>query len=682
MTSKMNILELLKIVAPILPAPIYWEDVDSVLLGGNEAVFSATGAMLAEAYVGKSLFELYPPEMANHIKRHNEEVMRTGKTLAQEEAIADIATGELKYFTAIKAPLRDNEGNTVGIVGTSIDITRQKKLLEDLKLAKENAELANLAKTEFIANMSHDIRTPLSGIIGMSRFLEEKTSDPEEKQYARWVNESGEQLLKLLNGVLDVVSAAHLSEHDLLTDCFDIRQSVEDIVQLEKPTVQMKNLEFRINIDKQVPQFIICDRFKLNRILLNLIGNAIKFTQQGYIALDIKQLSSDQNTVKLLFSVSDTGPGIPKSLQSRVFEQFYRITPSYLGDHQGHGVGLHIAEKYVNLLGGKLQLESVEGQGATFYFILSLAIGEEKNSLAKPLTPTKNNDHPASLTKSTAKSSLNSAANSQPLLLLVEDNEIALRMIEMNAEKTGCHYISVTNGEEALKIAKSRKFDLIITDIGLPGLSGNELTQQIREWEKRFNKSPVPIIGLTAHGLDETENTSLQAGMNQILSKPIKLSMLKSVLTHFLPAQFTPLSPDEENKNISFASDLPDTENKLFLLNDYSLLDVKESLTHLGDETILRELLNSMISEEIPQVLCRLKEAYKVLNWDSIEKLAHHLKSSALYCGTIRLKYACQYLERYRKAGHDRLLDKLYQQLIKVIHDTEQSIQWWLDRKS
>lgn len=684
MQKKAKILELLKIVAPILPAPIYWEDVNSVLLGGNEAVFTATGAVLAEAYVGKTLFELYPADMAAHIKQHNEEVMRTGKVLAQEEAIRDIATGELKYFTAIKAPLRDDEGKIIGIVGTSIDITEQKKLLDDLKRAKENAESANHAKTEFIANMSHDIRTPLSGIIGMSRFLEEKAVDLEEKRYALWVNESGEQLLKLLNGVLDVISAAHLSEEDIVADCFNLRQSIEDIVQLERPTIHEKNLEFKVDIDKRIPDYIICDRFKLNRILLNLVGNAIKFTQKGYIKLSIEQISQSEKSVTLKFSVRDTGPGIPSSLQSKVFEQFYRISPSYKGDHHGHGIGLHIAEKYVTLLGGQIQLESVEGEGTTFFFTIPLMIGQKKDALEDSLPttePTKEKKAPQAISEPHANDDLPSIhSDSGVTLLLVEDNEIALRMIEMNAQKSGCYYVSATNGEDAFELATSKKFDLIVTDIGLPGLSGNELTRKIRKWEKSLNKEPIPIIGLTAHGLTEAENESLNAGMNQVLSKPIKLAVLESVLFRFLPQLFNKAPVMEPEKTL-LGEDLPDTEAKLFVVDSYPLLDCKEGISNLGSEMVLKDLLNSMISEEIPPTLKRLEEAYTRADWALIEKLAHHFKSAALYCGTIRLKYACQYIERYYKAGHRELLDKLYQQLIKVIHETEEYIRHWLQQE-
>ncbi|KTD33266.1 sensory box histidine kinase/response regulator [Legionella nautarum] len=659
----------LKNVVKYAPGLFYWKDKNSVYLGCNEGFANLAGLESSAEVVGKTDFDLIWKDRAQLYVDVDQEVIRTGKARLNHEE--NIAVSQGQTITAItnKVPMYDNQHNVIGILGITTNITEQKRLLEDLKRAKENAESANQVKTEFIANMSHDIRTPLSGIIGMSRFLEEKASNEEEKQYARWVNESGEQLLKLLNGVLDVVSAAHLSEHDIQAECFNLRQSINDIVQLEKPTIFQKNLKFKVDIDEEIPQFIVCDRFKLNRILLNLVGNAIKFTEHGYIGLSVKQISKQQDIVNLKFSVSDTGPGIPKTLQSKVFERFYRISPSYKGDHQGHGVGLHIAEKYVALMGGEIELESVEGKGTTFYFTISLAIGEEKNA---------NIPIESKTVLSTSESSLEQNTPSQISLLLVEDNDIALRMIELIAEKAGCRYISVTDGEQALALAKSKEFDLIITDIGLPGLSGNELTSRIRDWEKELHKAPIPIVGLTAHGLVEAKNESIQAGMNQVLSKPITLPVLKTVLSQLLPRQFSKneIKGDTKEQSLNFANT---EEEKLFFLNNHPNLDIELGLYNFGNEAVLRDLLTSMHAEEIPHTLTKLEQAYSELNWKKIEALAHKLKSSALYCGTEKLKFACQYLECYHKSGQTQFLEPLYQQLITVLNETEQFIKNWLE---
>jgi len=365
MQNKAKMIELLKIVTPILPAPIYWEDVNSLLLGGNEAVFSATGAMLAEAYVGKTLFELYPADMAAHIKQHNEQVMRTGKTLSQEEAIRDISTGELKYFTAIKAPLRDDEGTIIGIVGASIDITEQKKLLNDLKLAKEVAEYANQAKSQFIANMSHDIRTPLTGVIVISEVMEKNLINSKEKECALLINDSGKQLLNLLDGILDGISVNNFNDDALKFESFHLQAFIQDIVQLELPAIKAKNLDLKIIISDKSPKLITTDKTKLHRILLNLLGNAIKFTQKGHVGIEIKPL--DQT--RLRFSIIDTGTGIPDDLQSKIFDRFFKIS-STVNTQKGHGIGLNLAQSYANLLGGEIKLSSKINQGSQFYFDL------------------------------------------------------------------------------------------------------------------------------------------------------------------------------------------------------------------------------------------------------------------------------------------------------------------------
>lgn len=661
-------------VVKYAPGFFYWKDCNSVYQGCNDEFARLAGLESIDQVKGKTDFDLIWKERAELYVEIDKLVLETGEARLNHEEKITISSN--KTITAItnKVPLLDDKNNIIGILGITTDIT-------DLKEAKEKAEAANNAKTEFIANMSHDIRTPLSGIIGMSKFLEDKTNDPEEKQYALWVNESGEQLLKLLNGVLDIVSAAHLSEDDVHQDTFDLRQSIEDIVQLEKPTVHQKNLKFHVEIDPQIPQYIVSDRFKLNRILLNLVGNAIKFTEQGYIAVQIKQLAKDKKNVTLKFSVIDTGLGIPKSLQSKIFERFYRISPSYKGDHHGHGVGLHIVEKYVALLGGEIQLESEKGKGTTFYFTISLAIGEPKNAitLSQSITSPLPSVH-TDLLNSTIRQKPLSTPNQEgmPSILLVEDNFIALRMAERITEQAGCCYTSVANGEEALELAKSKHFDLILTDIGLPGISGNELTRLIREEEKGAKKTPIPIVGLTAHGLIDAENESLEAGMNQLLSKPIKLPMLQMILTKFIGDKFIrpPSESTQEEKNLGL--DLPDNDKKLFALDDYPLLDINEGITNLGNDAILRELLSTMALQELPNELVRLQKAYAESNWNKVEELAHKLKSGAVYCGTLKLKFACQYLERYRKAGHEKLLDKLYLQLLKVIEETNHSIHDWL----
>nr|WP_232220593.1 histidine kinase dimerization/phospho-acceptor domain-containing protein [Legionella tunisiensis] len=271
--------------------------------------------------VGKTNFDMPWKDQAEELNKLNNLVMETGIPHTAEE-YAVMANGMAIYISQ-KVPLRNKNNEIVGVLGISLDITERKKMEVALRRAKENAEVANQAKTEFIANMSHDIHTPLSGIVGMSKLLEKQVQDSEQKQYARWINESGEQLLELLKGVLDIVSADNIRESDVQEESFDLRKNIQDISQLVQPTVQMKKIQLHIEIDEAVPQHVITDGTKLHRVFLNLLGNAIKFTDKGSITIKIRVLANESDYVQLRFSIIDTGIGIPDELQVRIFDRFF-----------------------------------------------------------------------------------------------------------------------------------------------------------------------------------------------------------------------------------------------------------------------------------------------------------------------------------------------------------------------
>ncbi len=254
-----------------------------------------------------------------------------------------------------------------------------------------------------------------------------------------------------------------------------------------------------------------------------------------------------------------------------------------------------------------------------------------------------------------------------PLILLVEDNIIALKLVETIVVQSGCHHLSAINGEQALELAKTIDFRLIITDIGLPGISGTELTSQIREWEQSLNKKPTPIIGLTAHTLHASKSKCLQAGMDKVLTKPIYLDEMQDLVLQFI------------KKNTSTLSEELKSELKTYALDQFPLFDHIEGMKNIGDERVLRDLLILLISKAIPEDLVSLEMAYKNQDWSKIEDLAHKIKSGALYCGTKKMEYACLYLERYPKNGSPDLLEKLYQQLIVAVSETKHFVEKWLE---
>lgn len=683
-----------KIIA-CMPGNVYWLDKNSVFLGCNNNVAKMLGLRSRTDIIGMTHAETaklghWSEGQAESFERDDKAVIATGipKINVEEPPITDV-TGKKIQFLSSRVPLYDSDHNVMGVVGISIDISERKKLEQDLLLAKNAAEAANQAKTQFIANMSHDIRTPLSGIVGMSELLEDEVHDAKQKQYAEWINQCGEQLLGLLNGILDVVSADNISENDLREETFDLRHCLNDLVQLERPSTLLKGLDLRLEVEPQVPRYIVSDRTKIHRTLLNLLGNAIKFTEKGSVSIIVKLIQQNAEQAQLQFRVSDTGIGIPQDLQDKVFDRFFRVTPSYKGIYSGHGIGLHIAQSYVNLLGSEIKLESTEGKGTSFYFDLLVQIGCKEN--VKPLAlPTHK------LKKATPQPQALAVAEESapeyvvmdpncPNILLVEDNSIARNMAEAIAHKAGYQITSASNGEKAFELAKTEKFDLIITDVGLPGISGHQLAKLIREWEAVQGKKPIPILGLTAHLWDKTKAECLESGMNEVFCKPITLKLIQHIANRYQSfSTIVAQAPFEETLTDAVGKlgvDLPDSEAALFELDSFSIFDTQAAMaSHNGDLRLLFQSLDNFLNKETPEDLLLLKAAHLNQNWEQIEQLAHKMKGGVIYLGMIRLRYACQYLERYRKAGHSINLDNLYHQLIAVTEETIQTVQAWLKK--
>lgn len=590
--------------------------------------------------------------------------------------------GEIRWIMDNGFPLYDDKGICYGVTGIAIDVTEQKKQEEELRLAKEIAEKANSAKDEFIQNMSHDIRTPLIGIIGMAGLLEQEVQKRQEKEYAQMIQMSGEQLLVLLNSILDIVSASSSKEHLIKTHSFDLYELIKSICELELPTIKIKKLELHLTIDSSIPKWIITDPVKLHRIILNLLSNAIKFTKKGSIKINIAAKPLEEaEQIELEIIISDSGIGIPEEEQTKIFDRFYRASPSYKGLYTGHGVGLHIVQKYIELLKGTISVESNEQEGTKFKIKIPVLIDFTKSeskhdlSLISSSSRLEHVEHWINTSSTTSTNHVEIIDPESPLLLLVEDNAIALRLVETIVKQANCRYMSAHSGEQALDLIHAHKFDLILSDIGLPGISGGELTLAIRAYEQKINQSSTPIVGLTAHVLDAVKRECLAAGMNKVMMKPIKLTVLQNLIDEFIASQKGQLNSEPSHYA---GPDLPPSENELFQLDSYLLLDEENGITNLGDRSTLKELLQLMINEALPQDLKAIDQAYAHKNWTQVERLANKIKSEALYSGAIRLKFAAQYLERCDKAVHFHLLEALYKQFCTTVTQTILVILEWL----
>ena len=516
-------------IVAFMPGHVYWKDLEGIYLGCNDRQARSLGLVSSAEIIGKTDFELpWPAGSAEIFRKNDLQVIETGMSVvAEEKALID---GEKSILLTEKIPLQDKQGRVIGVLGISVDITDRKKLEAELQIAKEAAEAANHAKSEFLANMSHDIRTPLTGIIGASQLLFDYLRTEESIHILNIIIASSERLLHLLNHILAGISAENINEGLINLEIVDLDDKLKSIYELELPQALVKDLNLKLLIDPKIPKYLKCDILKLERILINLIGNSLKFTEkQGHIEIGAKVIDSNNHMVEIEFSVTDTGIGIPSQQSAQIYDHFARINPADEGKYSGNGIGLFIVKKYIDLLGGTIHFSSKEGEGTSFVFNLKFEIvttldnqydinKTEKLSLAKLHALSKDNDE-------------GDKKIVHPTILLIEDEPLIRVVIQKLFEGCGATVYAVEDGEKGLIEAKKRKYDLIVTDIGLPDMSGDEFTAAFRQWEKKSTHSTT-IAGLTAHADEPLKESCLFAGMDYIFIKPINMEMTNMILNN------------------------------------------------------------------------------------------------------------------------------------------------------
>lgn len=349
-----------------LPGSIYWKNADGVYLGVNKHSHEMMKTVNLEhkSIIGKTDYDLFPKDVADVFRKNDLLVLQKGQTITEEEPT--FVDNKKIYQLSTKKPLRDDTGKIVGIVGNTVDISYLKKIEAELRTAKEKAEDANRIKTEFIHNMEHDIRTPFSGIWGLASYLWERETDPEKKEYLGDITRSAKELLDYCNGILDF-SRIEQGDFPVLLKKFSIKEVLNNIIIVEKPAAKHKDLNLILDCSSNVPSVLIGDRYRLYRILINLVSNAIKFTIEGKIKLIVKNVKQKgHKEVIIKFIVEDTGIGIPKEKQDFIFEKFSRVSQANRGIYKGIGLGLRIVRQFVAEMEGEIDITSKAGEGTIF----------------------------------------------------------------------------------------------------------------------------------------------------------------------------------------------------------------------------------------------------------------------------------------------------------------------------
>lgn len=621
------------------PALIWRSGVDAKCDYFNKSWLDFTGRTM-EQEIGDGWAENVHPEDLDRCYKTYMEAFDTQQSFDMEYRLRRY-DGHYRWILDMGRPFKDLDGNFGGYLGSCYDITESKEAAGTLQRAKEAAEAASLAKSEFLANMSHEIRTPMNGIIGLTELLALTPLNTEQKEYIDIIRSSSSMLLKIINDILDF-SKIEAGRLDIEKIDFNLRNTVEKTVDAFALRAHEKGLELNCYIEDDVPDALFGDPGRLRQILVNLIGNAVKFTEEGEVTVSIQKVKEDLNTVQLKCIVSDTGIGILPEKKEHIFKSFTQADGSYTRRYGGTGLGLSISKRLVELMEGDITLESKVGQGSTFSFIIPLESKTGEEAGDKRLLTRHILDEKGHCKGSGTANGLNGR---QLEILLAEDNFVNKRLIAVLLEKRGWNVTAVSNGVEALEILNVRSFDLILMDVQMPEMDGLEATRLIRKREEGKGIH-VPIIAMTAYAMKGDREKCLEAGMDDYLSKPVCSEELYQAVEQIL----------------NIASDI--RKNKTKLPGGLSnLLEIFK-----GDKEQVEELIRFFI-DDYPKQLEKLTEYIQEGNLKDMEKTVHHLKGNVLNFGWGNAyKQACE-LEKIARSGAAEpdkamnLLEKLQEEL-------------------
>jgi PAS domain S-box-containing protein len=494
-----------------IPDLIWLKDLNGVYLNCNSTFETFFGAKESEI-IGKTDYDFVSKELADFFREHDLKAMESGKSSINEEWLTFSTTGYYGLFETIKTPMCDRDGRLIGVLGIARDITDRKRTEAQLIEMKDKAEAASKVKSEFLANMSHEIRTPLNGALALLQLLKTTPLSVQQSEYLRAVNISLQRLNRLLADILDItkIEAGKLKIEEAE---FQVKLLEGAILEIFNQAVKARGNTLEFVWSGEIPEILIGDEARLLQILFNLVGNAIKFTENGRVGIEISFSPSSDSRIFMHIVVSDTGIGITDEQINEVLEPFVQVEGKYARRFQGVGLGLSIVRKLVHLMNGELAIDNGGRLGTSMYLSLPFTVTGISHFKGKPIGE--------GLTEKQIRSLK---------ILLAEDEEISSFAAKMLLENLGHSVTCARNGLEVVQLLSAERFDLIFMDIQMPLMDGEEATRKIRSSKELGRKSEIPIIATTAFAMTGDREKFLAAGMNDYVSKPISMKEIEKVL--------------------------------------------------------------------------------------------------------------------------------------------------------
>ncbi len=510
--------KILRAMIDNVPDFMYVKDLECRFLVANLSVARQMGAKTSDELLGKNDFDFYPREIALTFHEDELRVIRSGQAEINREEEGLDSQGNVSQVMTTQVPLRDKNGRVTGLVGIGRDITHLKKVQEEMQKAREAAEAASRAKSEFLANMSHEIRTPLNGVMGMTELALETELTAEQREYLETVKMSGDSLLTVINDILDF-SKIEAGKIDLEAIDFDLRDSLESTLKTLALRSDEKGLELLCEVAPEVPEIVRGDSSRLRQIVMNLVGNAIKFTDVGEIAVKVQVEATEGPDCICHFVVADTGIGIPEDKRESIFDPFSQADSSTTRKYGGTGLGLTISSRLVRMMGGKIWVESQLGSGSQFHFTARLGVADAKELKLGTIAPPE-------LLRGVK-------------VLVVDDNRTNRRILEGMLLRWQMRPTLADSGSTALvELSVAREagepYGLILTDMHMPHMDGFAFVEEIRQ---RPELSTATIMMLTSAGHRGDAARCEELGVSAYLLKPIRQSELREAVARVLGAR-------------------------------------------------------------------------------------------------------------------------------------------------